>query len=213
MNVSPIFWPLFYNPQHRREVLRSGWNSAGQISMQGSQRVLSSEALVVAFILANLNSLFKGTVNRLTSEKEVVEMNPDTNATTQHGRQQTTISTTDLAMERNYLAAERTLMAWIRTALSMISFGFTIGKLGQVLKEVEFKGLLGNTRTMSIDRIAHFLVVLGTVALLGAAIQHWYRVRELRVLGLKRKFSIGFIVALLLVAIGGLALTSLVLAI
>jgi putative membrane protein len=40
---------------------------------------------------------------------------------------------TDLAMERNYLAADRTLMAWMRTSLSMISFGFTIGKLRQVM--------------------------------------------------------------------------------
>ena len=54
---------------------------------------------------------------------------------------------TDLALGRNYMAAERTLMAWIRTSLSMISFGFTIGKLGQVLKNVEVKGLLAASAT------------------------------------------------------------------
>ena len=40
---------------------------------------------------------------------------------------------TQLALERTSMAAERTLQAWIRTALSLISFGFTIGKLGQVV--------------------------------------------------------------------------------
>ena len=35
----------------------------------------------------------------------------------------------ELARERNREAAERTLMAWIRTALSLIGFGFGIGKL------------------------------------------------------------------------------------
>ena len=34
----------------------------------------------------------------------------------------------DLAFERTILAENRTLMAWIRTAISMISFGFTIYK-------------------------------------------------------------------------------------
>ena len=40
-----------------------------------------------------------------------------------------------LALDRNKLAAERTLMAWVRTALSMISFGFTIYKFLQVIDE------------------------------------------------------------------------------
>jgi putative membrane protein len=40
-----------------------------------------------------------------------------------------------LGVERTDLAADRTLMAWIRTAFSMISFGFTIGKFFQYLNE------------------------------------------------------------------------------
>ena len=32
----------------------------------------------------------------------------------------------NLSIDRTRMAAERTLMAWLRTALSMISFGFTI---------------------------------------------------------------------------------------
>ena len=35
---------------------------------------------------------------------------------------------TELTKERNRLAADRTLMAWIRTSLSLIGFGFGIGE-------------------------------------------------------------------------------------
>ncbi|WNZ22032.1 DUF202 domain-containing protein [Leptolyngbya sp. NK1-12] len=37
--------------------------------------------------------------------------------------------TNELAKERNRAAAERTLMAWIRTSLSLISFGFGIDQI------------------------------------------------------------------------------------
>lgn len=120
---------------------------------------------------------------------------------------------TDLAIARTNMADERTLMAWIRTSLSMISFGFAIGKLGQVLDAVEVKGLLGRMRTVSIRDLACFLVVLGTVALLGAAIQYWFRTRNLRAMGFRHRFGLTFIVAMVLVLIGGFALTSLVLSI
>jgi putative membrane protein len=117
---------------------------------------------------------------------------------------------TDLAMERTYLAAERTLMAWIRTALSMISFGFTIAKLGQAVHDVEMRKLLGGVRVVGVRRIGSALVVLGTVALLAAVLQHWHRVRQLNALGFPRQLSITLIVGVLLVLLGALALTSLV---
>jgi putative membrane protein len=118
---------------------------------------------------------------------------------------------TNLATERNYLAADRTLMAWIRTSLSMISFGFTIGKLGQVLQSVEVQGTF-RTKTIGVESIAYFLTILGTLSLLGAAFQHWIRIRQLRAMGLRIQISISFIVALILAGVGGFALSALVLA-
>lgn len=76
----------------------------------------------------------------------------------------------ELARERNREAAERTLMAWIRTALSLIGFGFGIGKLEAYLGAVD--------RHRSIDPIhttlifgASFIVV-GIFGLLAAIVQH-----------------------------------------
>jgi putative membrane protein len=114
---------------------------------------------------------------------------------------------TDLALERTYWAAERTLMAWVRTAISMISFGFTIGKIGQAVHEV--KGLM-KMRTIGVSSIASGLVILGTLALLAAALQYSLRVHELHRQGLQRQLSIEFVVAVVLVVLGGFALTSLV---
>jgi putative membrane protein len=120
---------------------------------------------------------------------------------------------TQLALDRTYLADERTLMAWVRTSLSMISFGFTLSKLGQILQDVQFRGLMGVTRTVSMKELAYLLVILGTLALLAASFQHWRRVRELHSMGYARHFSVTFVVALALAAVGGFALTSMILSI
>jgi putative membrane protein len=116
---------------------------------------------------------------------------------------------TSLSLDRTALAAERTLMGWIRTALSMIGFGFTIGKLGQALAEV--KGLF-RFHTYSVKGLSDFLVTLGTAALLGACWQYQSRIRGLRAMGLPRTHSLTLGVALVLVAIGAFALTALVMA-
>ena len=53
-------------------------------------------------------------------------------------------STTELAKTRNRAAAERTTLAWIRTALALISFGFgldiIIGAI--LLLEVDINGII-----------------------------------------------------------------------
>jgi len=117
---------------------------------------------------------------------------------------------TDLAVQRSYMAAERTLMAWIRTTLSMISFGFTLAKLGQVMHDVTIKKLLGGVQLVGVRRIGYFLVILGTVALFGATLQYWLEIRELRTMGLNRKFSISLIVAAVLILLGAFAFTSVI---
>jgi putative membrane protein len=107
-------------------------------------------------------------------------------------------SNTHLGEQRTAMAAERTLMAWIRTSLAMITFGFTIGRLGEVLSSREVH-LFG--RTTDISGVAYFLVIVGTLALILAAIQ--YRV-DIRVVSpsAQHRFSVTFIVAILLSVLG-----------
>jgi putative membrane protein len=118
-----------------------------------------------------------------------------------------------LALERNYLADERTLLAWMRTGLSMISFGFTLGKLGQVLENVHFKGVFGVTRTLSMKELACFLVILGTLALPTASYQHWRRLRVLRGMGYTVHVDLAFMTAMFLTVVGVFAFASLLISI
>ena len=72
---------------------------------------------------------------------------------------------TELAKERNRAAEERTLMAWIRTSLSLIGFGFGIDRiiaaiqqsLGDAVNPVRLTRILGLS-----------FVALGTFAMLYA---------------------------------------------
>jgi putative membrane protein len=118
---------------------------------------------------------------------------------------------TRLAIERSYLAADRTLMAWIRTALSMIGFGFTIGKLGQTVSEVQWSGGLRGPRMVSVEGLAYFLVILGTSALLAALLQYLTSVGEYAEMGVRHRLSISFVVGVTLVAVGAFAFSALVL--
>ena len=81
-----------------------------------------------------------------------------------------------LAIDRTRLAAERSLMAWIRTALSMIAFGFTIYKFLQALHEQSTVPVL---RPNAPRNVGLLLVGIGTFAVAVACIQHWKYVRKL----------------------------------
>ena len=77
---------------------------------------------------------------------------------------------TELTKERNRLAADRTLMAWIRTALSLIGFGFGIGKVYEYLKSVGIHDTVDPIRSTLI--FGSSFIGLGMLALIAAVIQH-----------------------------------------
>ncbi len=109
-------------------------------------------------------------------------------------------STSDLAVYRTKLAAERTLMAWIRTALSMISFGFTIYKFMQILQE----GKIIQTVLQNGPRnVGLALIGIGTFALIIATFQHYKYLKNLNP-GQPYKFwvDLSFMVACLLLLLG-----------
>ena len=81
-----------------------------------------------------------------------------------------------LAVQRTRMASERTLMGCIRTAISMITFGFTMSRALQFAVQ---EGALKGIRARSPEDVALILIVLGTVSLGFASYQHWTFVRGL----------------------------------
>lgn len=83
----------------------------------------------------------------------------------------------ELAKQRNRAAAERTLMAWIRTSLSLISFGFGIDQIVAVIS----KTVGDDVNTMRLSRIFGLsFIALGIFAMLAAALEHRQELRHIR---------------------------------
>jgi putative membrane protein len=83
---------------------------------------------------------------------------------------------------RVYLAAERTLLAWVRTGLALMGFGFVVARFGLFLHELA--GVRGTTLPASRGQaslwIGIVLVIAGVLANLLAAIDHARTIRAFR---------------------------------
>lgn len=77
----------------------------------------------------------------------------------------------ELARERNRAAADRTLMAWIRTAIAMIGFGFGVGKISGALEGMKLA--MPDDPVHSAQIFGEAFITLGVLSLLAAVVQYW----------------------------------------
>lgn len=109
------------------------------------------------------------------------------------------------ALVRTQLAAENTLLAWVRTSVSLYTFGFSITKFFAFLAQQQDIPKLSN----GARRLGLALVCVGILALVFAIVEHIKVSRKLKELGLPiTRLSLPVYTAAILLVIGVVTLVS-----
>ena len=114
-------------------------------------------------------------------------------------------SATELAVARTLAAYERTMMSWIRTATSLITFGFTIYKFFQIEAPPHEP-----VRLIGPRDFAAMLVSIGLVTLLLGILEYRYNIQALGGHHGGRQHSLAVITAALVFIVGVLGLLAVI---
>jgi putative membrane protein len=85
---------------------------------------------------------------------------------------------------RVYFAAERTFLAWIRTGLALMGFGFVVARFGLFLRELSMRNSVppqvSAHRTGTSLWLGTSLVIVGVIVNISAVMTHIRYVKQLR---------------------------------
>ena len=74
---------------------------------------------------------------------------------------------------RVWLAAERTFLAWIRTGIALMGFGFVVARFGLFLRELAAAHQMVPHRTTGLSLwLGTSLLIIGVIVNVGATLQH-----------------------------------------
>jgi putative membrane protein len=74
---------------------------------------------------------------------------------------------------RIYLAAERTLLAWLRTAIALMAFGFVIARFGFFLRSLALAELPGHERGSGLSlALGLGLIAIGILVCVVSAVRY-----------------------------------------
>jgi putative membrane protein len=99
---------------------------------------------------------------------------------------------------RVFFAAERTLLAWLRTGLTIIALGFVVARFGLFLQllSAQQRGASDQAHAGPSAALGVLFVVVGAIAILIAAVQHQRFISTLPQYDLPAKYNRPFAVAL-----------------
>lgn len=106
---------------------------------------------------------------------------------------------------RDYLAAERTFLAWIRTGLALMGFGFVVARFGLFLQALHMtQPRLQTSANGPSVWFGTALIVLGVLVNVLSVLHHVHLINKLSAgdLSPQRHSSLGIAVALILAMVG-----------
>ena len=108
---------------------------------------------------------------------------------------------------RVFFAAERTLLAWVRTGITVMALGFVVERFGLFVSLITMQGgrpspVMHSTASSIIGTL---LVVAGVAVIVFASIQHARYVKTLPLADLPPSYSVGWalVFSLTFAALGG----------
>jgi uncharacterized protein (DUF302 family)/uncharacterized membrane protein YidH (DUF202 family) len=105
----------------------------------------------------------------------------------------------------DYLAAERTFLAWIRTGLALMGFGFVVARFGLFLEALQLGQVKFHVPSYGLSFwFGTALIVLGVIVNIVSALHHLHLVHELNrgETGYTRPSRLAISVALILAVVG-----------
>lgn len=110
---------------------------------------------------------------------------------------------------RIYMAAERTFLAWIRTGIALMGFGFVVARFGLFLRELTLAGSYQQTASTSFSLpIGIGLIGFGIVVNIISVVRHRRYIAAIDRNDFRSAFGSTFAIwVALLLALSGLAMT------